>query len=154
VRLTPGARFGGLVVVADDGHGAETTVRCDCGTVKVTLRHSLRSGRSTSCGCRQGFRRLQTHGLSRHPLYQTWNGMLRRCEDPANVNYRLYGARGITVCPEWHDVAVFIADIERLLGPRPIRATLDRIDPDGPYAPGKVRWASPVQQRANQRRAA
>ena len=30
-----------------------------------------------------------------------------------------YGRRGITVCPEWHNSAVFIAWIEENISPRP-----------------------------------
>jgi hypothetical protein len=92
-----------------------------------------------------------THGLSRHYLYPTWNMMIARCERPNNDSYQYYGERGIRVCERWHDVALFIEDIERDLGPRPDGMTLDRIDPDSDYGPGLVRWATAAQQRANQR---
>ena len=79
--------------------------------------------------------------------------MLARCEDPESRSYRNYGRRGITVCPEWHDVAVFIAWIEANLGPRPVGMTLDRWpDNDGNYEPGNVRWATWPEQHANKRR--
>jgi hypothetical protein len=77
--------------------------------------------------------------------------MLQRCENPAADNYKDYGGRGIKVCPQWHDVRVFIADIDRLLGPRPKGMTLDRIDVNGDYGPGKVRWATASQQALNRR---
>jgi hypothetical protein len=49
-----------------------------------------------------------------------------------------YGRRGITVCPEWHNSAVFIAWIEENISPGPERRypsgffiyTLDRVDND------------------------
>ena len=95
----------------------------------------------------------RTHGLSRHPLYGTWRKMRRRCENPAVKDYPNYGARGVRVCNEWRDVAAFIAWIEANIGPRPPRMSLDRINPDGNYEPGNVRWATAAQQSANRRKA-
>jgi hypothetical protein len=89
---------------------------------------------------------LRVHGLSKHPLYGTWTGMIDRCEKPRNHAFHRYGGRGIQVCERWHDVRLFIEDIERLLGPRPQGKTLDRIDNDGGYEPGNVRWATPLEQ--------
>jgi hypothetical protein len=77
--------------------------------------------------------------------------MMARCYDPENPSYRRYGGRGIEVSQCWHDVAQFIADIERLLGPRPDGMTLDREDNDGNYEEGNVRWADQVTQMRNSR---
>ena len=77
--------------------------------------------------------------------------MLGRCEDPAGLGYRYYGARGIKVCGQWHDFEVYYADITRLLGPCPPGMSLDRIDNDGDYEPGNVRWATASQQQRNSR---
>ena len=72
----------------------------------------------------------RVHGLSgknKHPLYETWHGMMMRCYDTRHVYYHRYGGRGITVCAQWHDPAQFIADIEAALGNRPDDMTLDRM---------------------------
>jgi len=45
--------------------------------------------------------------------------MMRRCQSPKCTDYGNYGGRGIKVCERWHDVAAFITDIEREIGPRP-----------------------------------
>lgn len=75
--------------------------------------------------------------------------MKKRCHNPANKDYVRYGGRGIVVCRRWReDYAAFAADV----GPRPSkRHTLDRIDNDGNYEPGNVRWATPEQQWRNRR---
>ena len=92
-----------------------------------------------------------THGLSGHPLYDTWWNMLARCEDEHHAAYECYGGRGITVCREWHDVAVFIDWIEENLGPRPEGCSLDRVETyHGNYGPGEVRWATPKEQAETQ----
>jgi hypothetical protein len=90
-----------------------------------------------------------THGLSNHPLYRTHRSMMTRCYNPNSKSYKGYGDRGITVCAEWHDVAVLITWIGENLGPRPEGMSLDRWpDKDGPYALGNVRWTDPKSSRA------
>jgi hypothetical protein len=127
---------------------------CDCGEETIARLTSLRSGNTQSCGCWGRERRIAsttTHGLTQHALYQTWWAVVRRCEDPDCVEYEYYGGRGISLYGPWHDVTVFIQWIEANLGPRPEGMTLDRIDNDGNYEPGNVRWADRLTQRHNGR---
>jgi len=96
--------------------------------------------------------RATKHGLWKHPLYKTWVSMIHRCHDTGDVAYPRYGGRGISVCPAWRDdVAAFIAWMDANLGPRPEGQSLDRIDNDGNYEPGNLRWATSSEQRRNQR---
>jgi hypothetical protein len=74
--------------------------------------------------------------------------MLQRCTNPKASNFADYGGRGVTVCERWRLFDDFLADV----GCRPEGTTLDRIDPNGNYEPGNVRWATPAEQRANQRK--
>jgi hypothetical protein len=90
------------------------------------------------------------HGMSRHPLYYGWKDKMRRCYSPKHACYRGYGARGIEVFGPWHDPRVYIKYIETVLGPRPSpEHTIDRIDNDGNYEPGNIRWASKGEQLLN-----
>ena len=82
------------------------------------------------------------------PLYSVWQGMRRRCRNPNFKQWADYGGRGISICPEWDDYSVF----ERDMSPRPVGASIKRIDPDGDYGPGNCRWASQKEQMRNQRR--
>jgi hypothetical protein len=135
---------------------------CDCGTEYVASISALVAGDSKSCGC---LRRpanpnvTGANGLSRHPLYKIWEGVLARCENAKSTSYRYYGAQGIEVCERWHDVRLFIEDILREIGARPEGKyvsgrplwTLDRTVNDGNYEPGNVRWATRAQQEQNKR---
>lgn len=89
--------------------------------------------------------------MSRQQERRRWRGILDRCEHPNSPSYRNYGGRGIKVCERWHNFDVYFADIMRLLGPCPGGMSLDRIDNDGDYEPGNVRWASAWRQAANSR---
>lgn len=73
--------------------------------------------------------------------------MVSRCTRPKDIGYPQYGGRGITVCDRWRKFEGFFAD----MGVRPDGMTLDRIDPDGNYEPGNVRWATPTQQVRHRR---
>jgi hypothetical protein len=78
--------------------------------------------------------------------------MMRRCYDQRDSHYPRWGGRGIRVCDRWHDVRLFIEDIERELGGRPVGMSLDRWpDNDGDYRPENVRWADPLGQWQNSR---
>lgn len=151
-------RYGRLTVVGAEGRTRDLVqCRCDCGTVGQWRLNSLRSGNTTSCGCaqREGAtsRCLSRtkHGHSRRsgesPEYVVWQNMLRRCRDPNNKRWARYGGRGISVHAAW--VASFAAFL-RDVGPRPSPAhTLDRVNNDGNYEPGNVRWTTCDKQAGN-----
>ena len=42
--------------------------------------------------------------------------MITRCYDKNNANYRLYGAKGVTVCDRWHCFEYFLEDLPLIDG--------------------------------------
>lgn len=96
---------------------------------------------------------FQTHGLSKHPLYDIWRGIQRRCYDERHIAYCNYGGRGISMDPLWENsLAAFILGVEMEIGARPSKDyTLDRIHNDLGYFPGNLRWATAKEQAGNRR---
>lgn len=77
--------------------------------------------------------------------------MHARCTNPKNANYQYYGARGITVCESWSGVGGFARFLKHV-GLRPsAKHSIDRMDVNGNYEPGNVRWATVLEQRHNRR---
>ena len=167
LRVSRGQRIGRGTVLDPEVRTAPTPavpygrrgarLRCDCGTVYVAPLIALvvqggRSPNTSSCGClgREQRRAASvTHGMSGHALYQTWSAMLDRCENPAAWEYPYYGGRGVAVCERWHDIRLFVADVEGEIGPKMAGMTLDRTENDGNYEPGNIRWADRRMQVAN-----
>lgn len=83
------------------------------------------------------------------PAYKSWVSMKQRCYNQHDTHYPNYGGRGISVCDEW--VNNFL-EFRNHVGPKPDKCTLDRIDVDGNYEPGNVRWANSHVQNSNTRR--
>jgi hypothetical protein len=154
-----GMKFGRLSVVRYEGkHGnRHTKWLClrQCGSDKVVLGCNLKKGSTLSCGC-YGRERHTKHGFrpadnrESAPEYSVWQGIKQRCNNPRAGAYPNYGGRGIRICDRWSsDFSSFIADVGR----RPAAdLTLERIDNDGHYEPGNVKWATRLEQRANQRK--
>jgi hypothetical protein len=166
--IRTGERFG-LLTALEDGIASDSQplCRCECGTEKRLLARNLRRGLSRTCGCSRyavvmaAAAANRTHGLSKHPLYLTWYNMVYRCHGPKALEYADWGGRGIAVYEPWRsDVAAFIDWIEVNIGPRPAGRylsgqpfyTIDRIDVDGNYVPGNLRWADKKTQAENRRR--
>lgn len=156
-----GRRYGRLEVVGVGPRtvkGKRTFVcRCDCGIVKPVAWASLKSGAQSSCGCLRDERRIETqtkHGESQPTeyMYRLWKGIRWRL-NPKYRRYETWGGRGITLYGPWNDYVTFKRDILAEIGERPSPShSLDRIDNNGNYEPGNVRWATALIQSRNRRR--
>jgi hypothetical protein len=147
-----GKRFGRLLVIRQAGHaksgGIQWECLCDCGNTNVVHRSAL--GRLTnSCGCLMAENRKTMslkHGMTGSPEYVAFSSMRDRCNNPNDEAWARYGGRGIQVKFK------SLQELIDCIGLRPSPAhSVDRINNDGHYEPGNVRWATPQEQRNNRR---
>ncbi|MGI3899149.1 MAG: hypothetical protein ACRYGP_11720 [Janthinobacterium lividum] len=143
-----GVRHGRLVGIALSHRGpcghAHWHFVCDCGTLVTVDASRVRSGNTTSCGCRHreiSAARLTVHGhraARRHDgTYRAWQAMKDGCNNPASPKFESAGQCGISICPDWlNDYERFLAD----MGRRPPGTTLERLDADRDYGKANCIW--------------
>lgn len=126
---------------------------CKCGKFCfVKAAQLLRSRGTKSCGClkpekaRENGALTIKHGMCSSPEYRAYRGALQRCQNPRDKNYRNYGERGIEF--RFKSFEEFYS----CLGSRPSsKHSVDRINNDGHYEVGNVRWETMKTQSNNKR---
>lgn len=98
-------------------------------------------------------------------LNRIFRTMKNRCYNPKAINYKDYGARGITVCDEWNDRTMLHSGVHGGFSKGWLAfkkwseengyregLTLDRINVNEEYSPENCRWISQKEQCNNTRR--
>jgi len=133
-------------------------MRCNCKEQFKTHLYPVING--ITKGCKQCAKKRigiknSTHGLSKHKLFPLWWDIKRRCYDKKNHAYKYYGLKGIVLYKDWIDdfksfydyVTLLPSYYEDKLGTGGI--TIDRIDNDGSYEPGNIRFTNATIQNFN-----
>ena len=152
-----------LIPKVDDTFGYWTVIvpgtrycqcRCLYGKEKTIYTRNLIGGGSTRC--RSCAAKTQGNRLwdDKQPikLRKIAKAAIIRCTVSSNQAYRNYGGRGIKVCDDWlKDPRLFVAYLESLSGWNNEDLVLDRINNDGHYEPGNLRFATRSESSSNQR---
>jgi len=157
-----GDKFGDYTTVDGlprrDRHGLlQFLMRCACGREKLVVKSNLFSGGVKCCGqCQAQRQAALRRGSGRTPeeadVAMTLYAARHRCSDPRDKGYPNYGGRGIEF--RFSSIEEGIAWVMAELGPRPHTkpvTTLDRIDNNGHYEPGNLRWTDTFTQARNRR---
>lgn len=127
--------------------------RCVCGQWIIKLSERLRCGECRSCGCLNrdlASQRTLLHGETkkgkRSAEYRIYIKAKSRCRNTNLPEYARYGARGIEF--RFASFTEFLNEVGR----RPTAEySIDRINNNGHYEKGNVRWATKIEQARNKR---
>lgn len=124
--------------------------QCECGNEFQSAITKIKTFKVRWCGCMKPNYR---HGMSHSKIYSIWNSMIDRCYNSNSQMFSYYGGRGINVCHEWKgDFVSFYNYASKLHGYGVKGMTLDRVNTDGNYEPGNIRWANMRIQQINTRK--
>lgn len=146
-----GTQYGWVKIISPEKRWSRNWNHCyvltecqSCGMIQWQLLDNLRRGKSKGCQACSQPRQIPIW------LEKRLIAAKQRCENPSDPNYRNYGARGIRFC--FTSVAAAGLYLIKEYGLPDRSLELDRIDTNGDYAPGNLRFVSRQENRANQRR--
>lgn len=157
-EATAGEKYGRLTLVKETVCTPKKHIwlcKCDCGAYTEASIYHLKSGACRSCGClRDDVAIERCYSMSRHNMaktriYRIWGGMIERCKNPNNKDYKNYGGRGVSVCKEWRDFVGF--EEWAMKNGYSESLTIDRINVNGNYEPSNCRWITNAEQQKNRR---
>lgn len=108
---------------------------CNCGNKKWIRYGNIKNKLTKSCGC---------YRYKPHKLDTIFYQIKQRCNNPNNHAAKWYHDKGIK--------CMFKSgrDLHKEVGDRPSRNhSIDRIDSNGNYEPGNIRWATTKEQARN-----
>lgn len=150
IKNIVGQKYGWLTIInisqqQTKGKHTNWDCKCICGNIVTRSLKSLSKQTQASCGCKLK-KANQTHT-------KPWNSKLRkcyfsareRCTNSLHLTYKDYGAKGIKF------KISSLRELYNHLGNPSSNQTLDRINSQGNYEIGNIRWASLKEQQRNRK---
>ena len=157
IKDLSGTRVGNVTILRYTGKTSESThsaiweCELDDGTIVEISSNNLHTGRLKLL---RGVEPSEQHNKSNTRLYQIWRNMRKKCNNKNHLDYKYYGARGISYCPDWEKFSAFEQwAVNNGYNENAARGecTLDRIDVNGNYEPNNCRWVDSEIQSINRR---
>ena len=127
------------------GHWIYKGVCNECGHVKFSHYGGFSGPKSITRKCTHrrtnGDPIINKHNWVNQRLHKIFSGMMTRCYNTSDKNYKWYGEKGVGVYKEWiNNPSLF--EQWALDSGYQNNLTIDRIDSDGDYCPENCQWIS------------
>ena len=161
LSIPKGTLIGGWEIIKEENKiGRHRLFKCSCtycGSSHVVYLSNMRRTHSNGCDTcshkqsrNEGIASKDENG-KRDPIYDKWFRVRDRCYNPNNNSFIHYGGRGITMSTEFlENKQLWINYLKGLPNfGNDEYTSIDRIDNDGNYERGNLRWATPTMQANN-----
>lgn len=122
----------------------------ECGKESCMTASSIKDYTFSVCNHnKRGYKKDNKNKLNiPKKLRDCWKNIINRCYDESSVMYSHYGARGISMCEDWHKSLKSFADWALNNGYKE-GLTIERIDFNKNYCPENCCWIPKTEQSKN-----
>lgn len=101
----------GMMITENGSKRRFYIMECETCKSEYTVRSDFKKSNCNKCSWKErGLKSRKWKTKEDRALKQTWRNMIDRCYLETDKRYRLYGAKGVTVCKEWkEDIYSFIS---------------------------------------------